>query len=111
MRTKNALSNNHIEYEDDLKEPDLWKIQLMITIDFMSSKDQRCSHWGPKGAMPPPTAISEPNKVQNVSVSSIREIAFYGCSEIIRTRNFTFSTVYTTSFGQFMTAFHFFLST
>ena len=43
-----------------------------------------------------------------VSVLNIRDIAFYGCSEIIRTRNFTIFTLHATSFGQFTAAFHFF---
>ena len=42
-----------------------------------------------------------------VSVSNIRDITFYGCLEIIRTKNFTIFTVYATIFGQFTTAFHF----
>ena len=45
-----------------------------------------------------------------VSVLNIRNIDFYGCSEIIRTRNFTIFTVYAIIFGQFMAAFHFFLT-
>ena len=35
-----------------------------------------------------------------VSVSNIRDIAFYGCSEIMRTRNFTIFTVYAKISGQ-----------
>ena len=42
-----------------------------------------------------------------VLVSNIRDIAFYGCSEIIRTKNFTVFAVYATIFGQFTVAFHF----
>ena len=41
-----------------------------------------------------------------VSVSNIRDITFYGCLEIIRTKNFTIFTVYATIFGQFTTTFH-----
>ena len=57
--------------------------------------------------MPPtPTSISEPKKVQlTVSLSNIKDIAFYGCTEIIQTRNFTIFTVYATSFRHFMAAF------
>ena len=40
-----------------------------------------------------------------MSVSNISDIAFYGCSQIIRTRNFTSFTVYATIFGQFMAVF------
>ena len=36
-------------------------------------------------------------------------MAFHGCSEIIRTRNFTVLTVCATIFRQFMAAFHFLL--
>ena len=43
-----------------------------------------------------------------VSVSNIRNIVFYGCSEIMRSRNFTIFTVYTTIFGQVMAGFYFF---
>ena len=31
---------------------------------------------------------------------SVRDIAFYGCSEIIRIRNFTIFTLYATIFGR-----------
>ena len=36
------------------------------------------------------------------------KLCFYGCSEIVRTRNFKIFTVYATIFRQFMAAFHFF---
>ena len=43
-----------------------------------------------------------------VSVSNIRDIAFYVCSEIIRTRNFKiFKEFKILSFGQFTAVFHF----
>ena len=45
----------------------------------------------------------------SVSVSNTRGIPFYGCSEIILTRNLTIFTVYATIFEQSMAAFHFFL--
>ena len=35
----------------------------------------------------------------SVSVSNIRNIVFYRCSEIIRTRNFTIFTMYAIIFG------------
>ena len=38
----------------------------------------------------------------------IRDIAFYGCSEIIRTRNLAIFIVCATSFRRFMAAFRFF---
>ena len=41
-----------------------------------------------------------------VSASYIRDISFYGCSEIKRTRNFTIFTVNAKIFGQFTAAFH-----
>ena len=43
-----------------------------------------------------------------VSASSISDIAFYGCSEIMRTRNVKIITVYAIIFGQFAAAFYFF---
>ena len=42
------------------------------------------------------------------SVYNIKDIAFYGCSAIIRNRNCTISIDYATVFGQFTAAFHFF---
>ena len=41
------------------------------------------------------------------SVSNIGDIAFYGCSEIIWTRNFMMFTVFAIIFGQLTTNFHF----
>ena len=56
---------------------------------------------GSMGAMlPSPTSISKPSKQgPEISISNIRDIAFYRCSEIVRTRNFTIFTVYATVFG------------
>ena len=76
------------------------------------------NHWGPWGhdpptSPPPPPTPRPPNfnfrtkQGPTVSVWKIRDIAFYEFSEIIESRNFTISTVYTTIFGQFKAAFHF----
>ena len=54
---------------------------------------------------PSPTSISEPNKVQKFQFQTS---GISGGSEIIWTRYFTYLTVYTTFFGQFTVAFHFF---
>ena len=43
-----------------------------------------------------------------ISVSNIRDIAFYGCSEVIPNKNFKIFTAYATTFDQFMPTFHFF---
>ena len=43
-----------------------------------------------------------------VSVLNIKDIAFYGCLKIIRTRNFTIFTLHATIFEQLTGAFHFF---
>ena len=43
-----------------------------------------------------------------ISVSNIKKIAFYRCSEIIRSRNFKIFIVYATILRQCMEAFHFF---
>ena len=68
---------------------------------------------GARGAMPPPP----PHPLHfnfwtkqgpKISVSRIRDIGFYGCSEIIRTRNLAIFTLYATSFRQFMAVFRFF---
>ena len=56
---------------------------------------------GGTGSLLPPTPRLK------LSVSNIRDIAFYGCSEVIRTRNFTIFTVYATIFGQFTAVFIF----
>ena len=42
-----------------------------------------------------------------MSVSNFRDVAFYQCSESIRTRNFTIFTTYARIFEQFMADFHF----
>ena len=65
------------------------------------------------GAMVPNTSTSEQKKCPTNSVSNIRDIVFYGCSETIKidtieTRNFTIFAVYVTTFWQFMAAFHIF---
>ena len=51
---------------------------------------------------------SNKTKLKKLPVLNIRNIVFYGCSEITRTRNFTIFTVFATSFGQITAAFHFF---
>ena len=43
-----------------------------------------------------------------VSISNMTYIAFYGCSEVVRTKNFSIFTVYATIFGQCKTSSHFF---
>ena len=55
-----------------------------------------------------PNVNLETRKGPTVTVSNIRDIAFYGCSEIILTENFTIFTAYATSFGEFTVAFHIF---
>ena len=47
--------------------------------------------------------ISEPTD----SVLSIKDIAFYMCSEFIRTRNFTIFNVYNKIIGQFTAVLYF----
>ena len=61
-------------------------------------KIRRVANVGPEDHGPP-TSSSEPKKGSTVSVSNIRNIALYGCSEIIRTRNFKIFTSYGTVFG------------
>ena len=55
-----------------------------------------------------PTSISKPKKVQQFQFQTSALLLFTGCSEIIRTRNFTIFTVYATISGQYKAAFHFF---
>ena len=49
----------------------------------------------------PPHFNFQTKQGPKVAVSNISDIAFYECSEIIGTRNFTTFTVYATIFGQF----------
>ena len=56
----------------------------------------------------PPHFNFQTKKGAKISVLNIKDIAFYECSEITQTRNFTIFTVYAIIFGQFMAAFHFF---
>ena len=62
---------------------------------------------GSRGAMTPHFNFRT-KQGPTISVSKIKHIAFYGCSEIIWTKNFTILTAYATSYGQFTAAFHFF---
>ena len=52
------------------------------------------NHWGGQGSYGPSHFNFQTKKGPTVSVSNIRDIAFYGCLEIIRTRSFTIFTVY-----------------
>ena len=63
---------------------------------------------GPGGHAPPPPFSLGTTHGLTVSVSNIWDIAFYWCSEIIWTRNFTVFIVYAIIFGQFTTGFDFF---
>ena len=49
---------------------------------------------------------SNKTKLKELSVSNIRDIAFYGCSEIIWTKNSTIFTVFATNFGEITAAFN-----
>ena len=73
---------------------------------------QGCSFWegggGGAGEAWHPHFNFRTKKGPKISVLNIRDIAFYGCSEIIRTRYLTIFTVYAIIFGQFMAVFHFF---
>ena len=68
---------------------------------------QRHSHWSVQGAM----ALHFNFQTRQGPQVSVSNIAFYGCLEIIQTKDFTVFTVYATIFGQFIAAFHFFLTT
>ena len=65
---------------------------------------------GEQGIVPPtpPHTHTFPHFNFRIFVYNVRDIAFRGCSEIIRTRNLTIFTVNTTIFGLFMVTFHFF---
>ena len=79
-------------------------------VESFTKKRNKNQNWqGPEGPCPSlPHFNFQTKKGPTVSVSNMRGIIFYGCSEIIRTRNFTIFTEYATIFGQFMVAFHFF---
>ena len=51
-------------------------------------------HFDSQGSHGSPHFNFQTKKGPTVSVSNIRDIAFYGCLEIIRTRSFTIFTVY-----------------
>ena len=72
------------------------------------------SHLGSRRAMPLTLSAHfnfRTKQCPKVSISNIRDIAFYGCSEIIPTRNFTVMTVYTNNFWLMYSGFSFFLKT
>ena len=92
-------------------------IRAQQSFEIAGGLNQGRSHWGGRRgggqgvhAQPPssPPLQFSNQKRPKVSVLNIRDIDFYGCSKIIRTRNFTIFTVYAIIFGQFMAAFHFF---
>ena len=59
------------------------------------------------GCMPPPSLISEPNKVQQSQFQTSRILLFTGVQKYTNQKFHGF-TVYATIFGQFTVAFHFF---
>ena len=68
---------------------------------------QECIHWGWRKRRPCLTHLNfHTRQGPKISVSNIRDIAFYRCSEIIRTRILTIFTLFPTIFGQSMAAFH-----
>ena len=54
---------------------------------------------GPCAPTPSPHFNFQTEQGSKLSHSNIWDIVFYGCSEIIRTKNFTIFTVYATIFG------------
>ena len=54
---------------------------------------------GPCARTPSPHFNFRTEQGSKLSHSNIRDIVFYGCSEIMRTKNFTIFTVYATIFG------------
>ena len=75
----------------------------------MKHDHHRHIHWGwGGGAGRPSLQLNFWTKHgSTVSVSNIRNVAFYGCPDIIRTRNIVYATI----FGQFPNEFSFFLPT
>ena len=71
---------------------------------------QEQSHWGwgLAGQPWPPHFNFWNQQGPTISFSSIRDIAFSACSEIIWTRNFTIFIVYATIFGQYTAVSDFF---
>ena len=67
---------------------------------------QRRNHWEVGGSIPPYFNF-QTKKGPIISVSNIRNISFYVCSEIMRIRNFTIFTVSALIFGQFTVVFSF----
>ena len=75
---------------------------------FLTFRSQQWhSHWRGQGAM----ARHFNFQTRQGPQVSVSKIAFYGCLEIIRTKDFTVFIVDATIFGQFIAAFHFFLTT
>ena len=82
-------------------------IFFWLKISYFIMWLQGPSHWGQRSHGP--HQLQFPNQTRSKNfISNIRDIAFYRCSEIIRTRNFTVPFFNFTIFGQFMAAFHFF---
>ena len=87
----------------------LYERKIKINMQKYFLDQQGCSHWrGQEDHASSPTSISEAIKVQSFQFKTSGILLSIGCSEIIRTRNFTIFTVYATIFGRFEVAFLFF---
>ena len=84
-----------------------YSLRFFYFLFFFSCILQRPNHLGGRGLCPPNFNF-QTKEGSTVSVSNIMGIAFYRCSEIKRTRNFTIFTVYATFFGPFTADFCFF---
>ena len=77
-------------------------MQLFKYINPLSVKLFACSHQYSGDVAPVGGGGPGGPKGATISVSNIRDIVFYECSQIKGTRNITIFTVYATIFGQFM---------
>ena len=80
--------------------------KLFSYVHFTGAQPLRGEGW--QGDHGPPNLNFQIQQGPLISVSNIKKIAFYRCSEIIRSRNFKTFLVYATILRQCMAAFHFF---
>ena len=80
----------------------------LYTLFCTISNTRRVATVGTSGLCPPPHFNFRIKQGPTVFISNIRDNAFYGCSEILLTKNFAIFTKYATIFEQLTAPFHFF---
>ena len=105
-----AFSDLYVLSPNNLENQNFENMKKVSGMSSFCTCVRGIANGGPGRPCPvPPQFKFQTKKGPTVSVSNIRDIVFYGCSEIIWIRISRFlQCIYTTVFVQFMAAFHFF---